>query len=276
MVRQSIKRTREVVAKLKRPVKKKTLHVPVISVVTNAVRQDVLMRLNRSLHRRMNIPGPRAMLSLPGIREHAFAKEFRERPIDISGKKTRSAVWTKRELHKGEDFFIHTHPTSPIPSLNDLAEFVRRVMKNKKVSDVIYVLDSQRAEATFNRAVSRRLYYRTSKEGLVPKKIPRVTAEQVIWTEATRAVEQINVVARVFMTPTKTLLKMPPKQAHALVSFLERKAEISSRAESESFGRITNNAEKHLARTWGRLFKLQYKSMPGYKYDGKSKNYVKV
>ena len=271
-----LSRAREAAAKLPRPAGGKTPLAPAASIVVGVIRQDVLKRLDRSLSRRIHIPGPRGRLSLPGIREHAFVKAPGKRPIDISGEKTRNTVLPKRVLREDEHIFIHSHPTRPLPSLIDLSLFVKRVMSNRKVSDVIYVMDSQRAEAAFNRGVSRKLYYRGPEGRLVPKKILRAAAEQAIWTEATRAVEQINAVARVVITPTETLLKMPPKQARALAAFLERKSKISRRVEAESFGTFTDKAEKQIARAWGRLFKLKYDSMPGYRFDGKAKSYVKI
>jgi len=262
-----------------------------VSVVANRLRADVLARLSRSLRRRKRIPP--ADFSLPFVREHGFAKVSGKRPVDISLSKTRTSV-RSRWMRDGESFYIHTHPSSPEPSFKDLANLVERMLYHGPIPHIIYVVNSDYANRAFRRAFLKTIYKKGPGGNPVPK-VSKTRARTIIMQEAGKAVEKIVIVAGVRIAPSQALRRLcesDPKGAKQLINFVRSKADDmeryyrnGARIEGSGFNGprtlsgFNADVESYLELAWGKgkpLFRIQYKSRPGFEYDRDKATYVKA
>ncbi|MCX6798593.1 MAG: hypothetical protein NTW59_00675 [Candidatus Diapherotrites archaeon] len=208
----------------------------------------------------------------PKIREHAFAKRPGEKPIGASLLKYPYGV-AGRKLNPGEKFAIHTHPNCSAatqPSIRDLQNLVKTAQGGKKITQVISVIETSGVDSKlFNEVYHSYLLPHSSLRRLHPS--DRHDLKELVSLATRQLSSEIREIGRVFMQPTQALLQMPPQKREKLLAYLNKMLEVSGSQRS-----LTLQTKKYISRTYGKLFKVRYVPMPGYKYSERGREFAKT
>jgi hypothetical protein len=241
---------------------------------------------------------------LPAIRETSFAKKPGFTARENASRRFPAMVFSHKPK-PGERIGIHSHTVTSVAarvpmaeivsdmqssvklSIADMLSLVQNVNSAKKASEAIYVVETGpsygKVFSLINRLRSKAAW--SQAEG----KSPQLTSHEadLLKLLGMQAASEFVVSGMVFAKPTKNLAEMMGPKRIRLMEFLDSQLKELRRIRNETPGNavlskqsrlnmLYRDAEENVLKAYGKIFRLRFVPMPGYRFDKRLKIFTKA